>query len=81
MPFLVYWITSFFRGAAYKGYRRNTRVLETLILLIGVFMPWLAIDALFFDEFFLLQWYVFSALRYLDAYAMEDAYGRAIENE
>lgn len=61
VPFLVYWTVSFFRGGAYKGRRRNANILETLIAAVGIFMPWLAIDILFFDEFFLLQWYMFSA--------------------
>jgi len=33
-----------------------------LLLIIGVFLPWLAIDMLFFDEFFLFQIYVFIGL-------------------
>ncbi len=62
---LLYWVVSFFRGASYKGRRKKISVLYALIVATGVFVPWIAIDALFFDEFFLLQWYVFSALQQL----------------
>ena len=27
------------------------------IILAGVYLPWLAIDSLFFDEFFMWQWF------------------------
>lgn len=61
VPFLVYWIVSFFRGGFYKGRRKKPCALELLIVGVGTFLPWFAIDAMFFDEFFLLQWYMFSA--------------------
>ena len=81
VPFLVYWIVSFFRGAHYKGQRRKRQTLELLIIALGSFLPWLAIDALFFDEFFLLQWYMFSAIQQFQTIEVkgltstEDTYG------
>ena len=33
--------------------------------LSGAFIPWLALDALFFDEFFLLQWFVYMGMQEL----------------
>lgn len=81
LPFLVYWIVSFFKGASYKGSRKHQSVLEAWIVAVGIFMPWIAIDALFFDEFFLLQWYMFSIvqqMKYEDAVQrirVEDSYG------
>ena len=83
VPFLIYWMVSFFRGASHKGRRRKLRYSELLILAIGIFLPWIAIDVLFFDEFFLLQWYMFSALQQFQHTDMirpvdrEDTYGRA----
>lgn len=59
VPALVYWISCFFRETKQISGRFN---LKKAIVLIGVFAPWLAIDALFFDEFFLLQWYMLIAL-------------------
>lgn len=82
VPVLIYWIGSFYRGASYRGRRKKIPVLYLLITMIGAFMPWLAVDALFFDEFFLLQWYVFCAIQQLknedatDLVPVEDNYGR-----
>lgn len=80
-PFLFYWIISFFRGGSYKGKKRRKITIDIVILAVGVFMPWMAIDALFFDEFFLLQWYMFGAVQYLEQEQIkglvprEDIYG------
>lgn len=63
VPFLGYWVVSFFWGGSRKGHRKNKALMELLIVGVGVFLPWMAIDALFFDEFFLLQWYMFSAVQ------------------
>ena len=65
VPVLAYWVISFFGGTSLRRLRRHRTVLEGLMVLVGTFAPWMAIDALFFDEFFLLQWYVFSALQQL----------------
>lgn len=62
---LIYWIVCFFREAKQDRKGRGTSGLKTAIVFIGCFAPWLAIDALFFDEFFLLQWYMLAALNYL----------------
>lgn len=81
IPFLLYWSIGFFRGGAYKGRRIRKNKIDTLLLAVGIFMPWMAIDALFFDEFFLLQWYMFDAMRYLEqeqipqSVPREDRYG------
>lgn len=36
--------------------------LRVLILLTGIFGPWMSIDMLFFDEFFLMQFYMYAAV-------------------
>ncbi len=64
-PLLFAWIAGFFRDVAKGTNSERKHLLGTLILMVGVFSPWLAIDVLFFDEFFLLQWYVFIGLRQL----------------
>ena len=62
-PVLCFWIWNFLRDGL-RGRVRNIRLEQQLqILLIGVFLPWMAIDILLFDDFFLLQWYVFVAYR------------------
>lgn len=68
-PFLVAWVICFYRGVSGTKRQKKKRDVSTWILLTGVFLPWMAIDILFFDELFLLQWYVLLALkeRYLDS--------------
>ena len=59
IPFM-YWYSSFMADGAKKllpGEKVNA-----WILFVGVFLPWLAIDMLFFDEFFLFSLYVFIGL-------------------
>lgn len=59
LPVLIYWIVCFFR----ETNRTPEKIdLKKTIVIIGAILPWLAIDALFFDEFFLLQWYILVAL-------------------
>lgn len=40
-------------------------LLPVLVLLIGTFLPWMALDTLFFDEFFLIPLYVATGVMYL----------------
>lgn len=62
VPLVVAWIVYFYRDLPkWEGKKHRT---IALLLLIGCFVPWVAIDALFFNEFFLLQWYVFTGLVY-----------------
>ena len=65
IPVLIYWIACFFRDSKTTKRTRKPLDLKIWIVFIGAFVPWLAIDALFFDEFFLLQWYMLLALNYL----------------
>lgn len=65
VPLLAIWIVCFFRDRPIPSSSGKRQAIYSLILLIGAFLPWFAIDALFFDEFFLLQWYVFIGLRQL----------------
>ena len=63
-PLLLTWIVCFFRDSEHKPDSQKDRI-GLWILLIGSFLPWMAIDALFFDEFFLLQMYVFLGVQQL----------------
>lgn len=63
-PVLAIWIACFFGDCGHDGSLRG-QIVSVLILLIGSFFPWMAIDALFFDEFFLLQMYVFLGVQQL----------------
>ena len=62
VPVLCYWIIFFYRKVFQVERRRRMFNLKILIVSVGCFLPWMAIDILFFDEFFLLQWYVLLAL-------------------
>lgn len=61
-PMLLYWVICFWQDTLRGLEKRVTLDINLLMVLIGSFMPWLAIDLLFFDEFFLLQWYVLVAM-------------------
>lgn len=63
VPVLVYWIHGFINDGIQSRDRRNVMEKYLQIVLIGVFLPWMAIDELFFDDFFLMQWYVFTGYR------------------
>lgn len=65
-PVLFYWVRSYFRTDRCRKRRDRLLDLNRFIVLVGTFLPWLAIDILFFDEFFLLQWYMFAALHQAD---------------
>ena len=60
-PILFWWMIGFLKeGLASLRYRKQ--MLTTLILLGGVFVPWFAIDILWFDDFFLMQAYIICGL-------------------
>lgn len=62
---LVAWIIGFFKE---KGLKRiyTRKDASLFVLLIATLLPWMAIDILLFDEFFLFQWYILSAMRQND---------------
>lgn len=62
-PILLGWSICFFKEIFGKVRHDNIRTISPWMVLIGAFLPWLAIDILFFDEFFLFQWYVLVALK------------------
>lgn len=64
-PMMLYWITCFFREAKLTLRAQKALDLKKMIVMVGSFLPWMAIDVLFADEFFLLQWYVLVAMNYL----------------
>lgn len=63
--FLAAWLVCFVRTLL-AGVRTGAKHLTKIfILLMGAFGPWMALDLLFFDEFFLMPIYVCAAVRYL----------------
>ncbi len=63
VPVLLYWMYGFLNDGIRNRDRKADIEKYMPILLIGVFLPWMAIDELFFDDFFMMQWYVFTAYR------------------
>lgn len=63
MAVLVFWMVCFYRDTSHKNLQVKRLTLNLTMVLVGVILPWFAIDILFFDEFFLLQWYLFIAMQ------------------
>lgn len=61
-PFLIYWVSCLLRDVPAEWKKQDQQGHSFLIVVLGIYLPWLAIDSLFFDDFFLLQWYAFMAL-------------------
>ena len=59
---IIYWVSCFFQNIPKSDSRPIHFNLKLLMVVVGSFVPWLAIDALFFDEFFLLQMYMCLAI-------------------
>ena len=57
-PILIGWVACFFQDIPRRINTQRINNMMFLILAIGTFLPWMAIDILFFDEFFLMQMYV-----------------------
>ncbi len=53
---MISWMYFYLRGTL-RHYRVKFRTQEMLILLIGIFLPWMALDMMFFDELFLMPMY------------------------
>ena len=62
---LLVWMLCFFMDAPRKAKDVKVPVSHVLLIVIGAFSPWLAIDTLFFDDFFLLQMFVYLGLRWI----------------
>lgn len=70
---LIAWIVCYMRTLLADTKIRWNNLAQIFILLIGAFGPWVALDYLFFDEFFLLPIYVCAGIRFLTKDAPEDA--------
>jgi len=67
---MLCWIYCFFIDAFRKS-ERNKETGGIWCVIVGCLLPWMAIDALFFDEFFLLQWFIFAALHQQNIYSSQ----------
>ena len=57
-PVLIYWMVQMLKGVRTDRNTGSASILEYLLLMAGVMLPWLGLDILFFDEFFLLPVYM-----------------------
>ena len=63
--FLLGWLLQYLRTAL-RGIRlQSGHTVQLLILLGGAIGPWLALDLLMFDEFFIIPYFVFLGMTYL----------------
>lgn len=62
---LAIWFVFFIRMLLSGVRIHRTRLTQLAIVFIGAFGPWMALDYLFFDEFFLFPIYVCAAIRFM----------------
>lgn len=63
--FLAMWEYYFLRGALKRQWSGNIFTTDVIILIIGAFLPWLSLDYVFFDEFFLVPIFVVAGVLYI----------------
>jgi len=63
--FLIGWFVCFIRTLLNGMRIHRARLTQLAILFIGAFGPWMALDYLFFDEFFLFPIYLCAAIRFM----------------
>lgn len=64
---LVCWWMGLERRTLFVQVCRQNRRTEVLLLIVGAIMPWMALDLLLFDEFFLFQWYILLGIQHMVA--------------
>lgn len=62
IPFLIAWVMVFVKKCFRFSSYRKTDFMSIVILLFGVFAPWISVDMLLFNEFFLMQFFVCSGI-------------------
>lgn len=60
---LAVWEFFYIRGTM-QNRKAKVRFLEAAVLMTGAFLPWMSLDLLFFDEFFLMPLYVAAGFLY-----------------
>ena len=60
----VFWLKNLFKITLQNLKIERKQYLSCFILMLGVFLPWMSIDLLFFDEFFLMMFYVSLGLKW-----------------
>lgn len=63
LPIIAMWILGLLKDGLTNQTAARKQILSVAILFCGVYLPWIALDMLFFDDFFLLQAYLICGLR------------------
>lgn len=63
-PFLIAWILITIKNLISQTAHTKLRFLYILLMCVGIVLPWMALDILFFDELFLLPIYGAFAVAY-----------------
>lgn len=64
---LIAWFLGYYYDIVGVWRIKNPKITRIFMILAGTFLPWMAIDILFFDELFLLSTYAFLGVRELAA--------------
>lgn len=79
--FTLAWFWEYCRAVLRSVKLRMEHIVQLLILLGGSLGPWLGLDLLMFDEFFILPFFVFIGILYLDNGDKEDSQDAVIIGE
>ena len=75
------WLFEYCRSMLENVRLKTPHIVQILILIGGSFGPWLGLDLLMFDEFFIMPFFVFLGILYLDRMASPDDDGSEIGDE
>lgn len=75
-PLLIAWVVCLFKSVL-SHFSGKLDGMAFALMLVGVFLPWLGLDYLFFDDFFLLPWLVMKGTAYFSNPAPKEDQTRA----
>ncbi len=78
---LYAWFAEYFKAVLRSVRLKSGQLARILILLGGALAPWLALDLLMFDEFFIMPFFVFIGILYLNQDDDEKSQDRVISDE
>lgn len=71
--FVVMWMVSFIRDFAYCLNVKKVRLSHLVLICVGILLPWMAIDIVLFDEFFIMPVYAIIGFAFADAVCRDDS--------
>ena len=70
-PIFLIWLSRIFEISMRQIKIKQSQYLLCLILVLGVALPWMGIDLLFFDEFFLMMFYISLGFKWICEHSNE----------